>query len=199
MESSSRPRFSMSSAFRCAIGFCSWRCRVVMKVPLEVDVAGARCCGDTGLDQDAVTGCGGGDVAIAKVAYGSLAQRSDAAEADAHPAPRRHQDSGFFASIEQCLVTRGVEDGRRLAEGDSASFTGGDHACPEPFGVQTLGHAVVVPVLFECIEHAGGAARPRLALGEVVDEIVQFGGAEHAAGVSVLLDQAISALAGQHA
>src|SRR5215208_6778008 len=139
-----------------------------MKVPLEVDVAGARCCGDTGLDQDAVTGCGGGDVAVAKVAYGSVAQRSHAAEADAHPAPRRHQDSGFFAGIEQCLVARGVEDGRGLAEGDSPSFTCGDHGGPEPFGVQALRYAVVVPVLFECIEHAGGAARPRLPLSEVV-------------------------------
>src|SRR5215213_1975345 len=133
MASSSRPRFSMSSAFRCAIGFCSWRCRVVMKVPLEVDVAGPRCCGDTGLDQDAVTECGGGDVTVAKVAYGSLAQRRHAAEADAHPAPGWHQDSGFFAGIEQCLVARGVEDGRGLAEGDSPSFTRGDHGGPEPF------------------------------------------------------------------
>src|SRR6185312_15287933 len=111
MASSSRPRFSMSSALRCAIGFCSWRCRVVIGVPLEVDVARARCCGNAGLDQDAVTGCGGGDVAIAKVAYGSLAQRCHATEADAHPATRWHQDSRFFAGIEQCLIARSVEDG----------------------------------------------------------------------------------------
>src|SRR5712675_80720 len=122
MASSSRPRFSMSSPLRWAIGLCSWRCRVVMKVPLEVDVAGARCCGHTGLDQDAVTGCGGGDVAVAKVAHGSLAQRCHAAEADAHPASRRHQDSGGFAGVEQCLVARGVEDCRGLGEGDGAAL-----------------------------------------------------------------------------
>ena len=46
---------------------------------------------------------------------------------------------------------------------------------------------------------AGGSAGPGLALGEVVDERVELGGVEHAVGVGVLLDQADSALAGQHA
>src|ERR1700722_9876695 len=123
MASSSRPRFSMSSSLRWAIGFYSWRCRVVIGGPLEVDVAGARSCGHAGLDQDAVTGCGGGDVTVAKVADGPLAQRCHAAEADAHPASRRHQDSGRFAGVEQCLVARGVQDGRRLTEGDCPSLT----------------------------------------------------------------------------
>src|SRR5712671_6345159 len=168
MASSSRPRFSMSSPLRWAIGLCFWRCRVVMKVPLEVDVAGARCCGHTGLDQDAVTGCGGGDVAVAKVAHGSFAHRCHAAEADAHPASRRHQDSGGFAGVEQCLVARGVEDGRGLGEGDGAAVTGGHDGGPEPFGVQALGHAMGVPVLLEGVEHAGGSACPGFALGEVV-------------------------------
>src|ERR1700722_4617691 len=199
MASSSRPRFSMSWSLRWAIGFCSWRCRVVMRGPLEVDVAGARSCGHAGLDQDAVTGCGGGDVAVAEVANGPLAQRCHAAEADAHPASRRHQPPGGFAGVEQCPVARGVEDGCGLTEGDRPSVTGGDHGGPEPFGVQTLGLAVVVPVLLECVEHAGRSACPGLALGEVVDQFAEFGGGEHAVGVSVLLDQADSALAGQYA
>ena len=151
------------------------------------------------MDQDAVTRCGGGDVAVAKVAHGSLAQRCHAAEADAHPASRRHQDSGRFAGIEQCLVARGVEDGRGLGEGDGAAITRRHDGGAKPLGVQAVGHAVVVPVLLEGVEHAGRSARPSLALGEVVDEYVEFGGAEHAVGVSVLLDQADSALACQHA
>src|ERR1700724_2737146 len=134
MPSSSRPRFSMSSSLRWAIGFCSWRCRVVIGFPLEVDVAGARSCGHAGLDQDAVTGCGGGDVAVAKVTHGPLAQRNHAAEADAHPASRRHQDSGGFAGVEQCLVARGVEDGRGLGEGDGAAVTGGHDGGAKPLG-----------------------------------------------------------------
>src|SRR6478609_1105811 len=199
MASSSRPRFSMSPALRWAIGFFSWRCRVVIEVPLQVDVAGARCRGYARLDLDAVTGCGGGDVAVAKVAYGSLAQRCHAAEADAHPASRRHQHSGSLARVQQRSVAWGFDGCRGLAEGDSPALTGGDHGGPEPFCVEALGHTVVVPVLLEGVEHACRSARPRLALGEVTDQIGEFGGAEHAVGVSVLLDQADSALAGHHA
>ena len=113
--------------------------------------------------------------------------------------PIRHPDgistpaaSPASSSVWSPGVSRTVAD---LSEGDCAAFTGGDDGGPEPFGVQALGYAVVIPVLLECVEHAGRSACPRLALGEVADQIAEFGGAEHAVGVSVLLDQADSALA----
>jgi hypothetical protein len=55
---------------------------------------------------------------------------------------------------------------------DGAALTGGHHGGTKPLGVQALGHAVVVPVLLEGIEHASGSACQCLALGEIVDECV---------------------------
>ena len=92
-----------------------------------------------------------------------------------------------------------ADDGAGLGEGDGAAVAGGDDGRTEPLGVQPVGDAVGVPTLFEGIEHPGRAAGPRLALGEVVDQIVEARDVEHAVGVGVLLHQPDSALAGQHA
>src|SRR3954471_16131476 len=66
-----------------------------------VEVTGPGRGRDAGLDEDAVTDSGGGDVAGTQIAYGAFAQRQDAAEADAHAASRRHQHTGRLADIEK--------------------------------------------------------------------------------------------------
>src|SRR5689334_21038611 len=101
MASSSMPICSMSSAVRWAIGLvgCFWMTVMAVLFWLKfwsvVDVAGPGRGRDAGLDGDAAPiglGCGGrGDLAVAQIPDGALAQREDAAEADAHPAPGRHQ------------------------------------------------------------------------------------------------------------
>lgn len=63
---------------------------------------------DTGLDGDFLAGFGGGDVAVAQVADGALAHGDHAAEADAHAAAARHQDTGLFARVEDRGATLGV-------------------------------------------------------------------------------------------
>src|SRR3978361_698293 len=98
MASSSRPRVSMSSALRWAMGLSGFFCSAVMSAPRwvgrsVVDLAGAGGGADAGLDEDAVAGRGGGDLARAQVADGALPQGQDAAEADAHAAAAGHQDA----------------------------------------------------------------------------------------------------------
>src|SRR3954452_24156868 len=113
MASSSMPICSMSSGLRCAMGLSDFFCRTVMRLlrrcwggGLEehevldlprwsvVDLAGAGGGIDAGLDLHAVAGGGGGERTVAEVADGALAQRQHAAEADPHPAARRHQHAG---------------------------------------------------------------------------------------------------------
>ena len=110
----------MSSAVRWAVGSSVIALIVLMLnlLCLKFDVAGASGCGDAGLDLDVVAGSGGGDVAGAQVAHGALPQRHDAAEADAHPAPRGHQHAGGLAGVEQRLGAVGCHDGAGLGEGD---------------------------------------------------------------------------------
>src|ERR1700712_5819170 len=109
MVSSSLPMISMSSALRCSMGFEAFFWIAVMSGSFSlsvgsrwsvVDVAGAGGGAHAGLDEDAVPGGGGGDLAVAQVADGAFAQRQDAAVADAHPAPARHQHAGVLGGVE---------------------------------------------------------------------------------------------------
>src|SRR6476661_6909234 len=106
IASSSTPSSSMSSGVRWATGFVVFFCRTVIGVSFGVrlielveiigldrldrpwrsvvEVAGAGGGGDAGLDADAVSGGGSGDLAGAQVADRALAHRQHAAVADAH-------------------------------------------------------------------------------------------------------------------
>src|SRR6476659_8647790 len=103
MASSSTPICSMSSGVRWAMGLtgCFWM--TVMGVSSGVDsvidraVAGGGA--DAGLDVHAVPHGGGGDLPVAQVAHGALAQRQHAAEADAHAAPARHQHARGLGGV----------------------------------------------------------------------------------------------------
>src|SRR5215212_12181255 len=121
MVSSSLPMSSMSSAVRWAIGFSGFFCSVVMVcvAPLlgsgrsVVDVARAGGGADARLDEDAVTGRRGGDLAVAQVADGALAQRQHAAVADAHAAAGRHEDAGLLGGVEDGGRPVGFDGGAR--------------------------------------------------------------------------------------
>ena len=93
-----------------------------------VEVAGAGGGGDAGLDRHAVAGLGGGDLAGAQVAHGALAQRQDAAEADAHPAAGRHQHAGVLARVEEGGGAVGLDGRAGAVEGDRAALAGDDGA-----------------------------------------------------------------------
>src|SRR5689334_12709553 len=57
---------------------------------------------DAGLDED-VLGLSGhdrGDFPVAQVAHTALTEREDAAEADAHPAPARHEHAFGLSGVE---------------------------------------------------------------------------------------------------
>src|SRR3954454_16401669 len=93
IASSSAPSVSICSRLRWAIGLSSVCCRfssltMVMSRLSVVDDARAGGGADAGLDLDAVALAGVGDdeVAVAQVAHGTLLEREDAAEADAHAA-----------------------------------------------------------------------------------------------------------------
>src|SRR6202142_4594145 len=95
MASSAAPRSSMSCALRWATGLSALRWIVVMLgLLLQVSVARAGRGRDAGLDEHAVAGRRGGEVAAAQVAPRALAQRDQAAEADPHPAAGRHEHAG---------------------------------------------------------------------------------------------------------
>src|SRR3954454_18665229 len=112
MVSSSLPMISMSSADRWAIGFWDFFCsavtvRLLFSGRSVVDVAGAGGGAHAGLDEDAVTGRRGGDLAVAQVAHGALAQRQHAAGAEAHPGPARHEHAGALGRVEdRCRAVR---------------------------------------------------------------------------------------------
>ena len=93
----------MSSALRCAIGSSGFFCMAVMgRSPSQRSMSQAPAAAETQVwTSDAVAGRRGGEVAVAQVAHGALAQRGDAAEADAHPAAGRHQHAGGLAGVEQ--------------------------------------------------------------------------------------------------
>src|SRR6478735_1384350 len=93
IASSSRPSSSICSAVRWAVG------SMAVNVFLPFDVAGARCGGHTGLDEDARLGRG--DLAGAQVADGAGPERGDAAETDAHTAPGGHEHAGLLADVQQ--------------------------------------------------------------------------------------------------
>src|SRR5215218_3796349 len=129
MVSSSLPRSSMSSAVRWAIGFSFFFCRAVTVRLLfsgrsVVDVAGAGGGAHAGLDEDAVSGGGDGQFAVAQVADGALPQRQHAAVADAHAAAARHEDAGVLGGVEDRGGPVGLHGGAVLREGDSAALTG---------------------------------------------------------------------------
>src|SRR3954451_24990396 len=155
MVSSSLPMSSMSSAVRWAIGFSGFFCSVVTVcvAPLlgsgrsVVDVAGAGGGADAGLDEDAVTRRGGGDLAVAQVADRALAQRQHAAVADAHAAAARHEDPRLLGGVQDRGGPVGVQRGAGLREADGAALTGHDDAGAEPLGVQPFGQAGGGPVL----------------------------------------------------
>merc|ERR1712000_556948 len=81
-----RPMSSMSASDRCAVGLTGCLVMTVMRVSFSegVDAAGAGSGADTGLDRDAVgpglAGGRDGELAVAQVAHGALAERDDAAE-----------------------------------------------------------------------------------------------------------------------
>src|SRR3954463_14257508 len=98
---------SMSSGVRCAIGFSGLFCSTVMSggsscgaAGSVVDVARAGGGADAGLDEDAVTGGRGGDLAGAQVADGALPEREHAAVADAHPAAAGHEQPGVLGGVQ---------------------------------------------------------------------------------------------------
>ncbi len=102
IASSSTPSSSMSSAVRWAIGLSVFFCIDGHGVSFgRVRGLSGRCrrrrrrrrC-RSGSGRRRRRGVGGGDLAGAQVADGALAQRQDAAEADAHPAAGRHQHAG---------------------------------------------------------------------------------------------------------
>src|SRR4028119_658657 len=131
MSSSSLPMSSMSSAVRCSIGFSVFFCSTVMRCSssgLEwsvVDVAGAGGGADAGLDEDAVARRGRGDLAVAQVPDGALAQREDAAEADAHAAAAGHEDAGLLGGVEDGSGPVGLERRPGPGEGGRAAPAGG--------------------------------------------------------------------------
>src|SRR3954451_3444866 len=112
MVSSSLPMISMSSADRWAIGFWDFFCnavtvRLLFSGRSVVDVAGAGGGAHAGLDEDAVTGRRGGDLAVAQVADGALPQRQHAAVADAHPAAARHEHARLLGGVQdRCRAVR---------------------------------------------------------------------------------------------
>src|SRR5919112_2889635 len=123
MVSSSLPSISMSSADRWAIGFSGFFCsavtvRLLVSGRSVVDVAGAGGGAHAGLDEHAVPGGGGGDLAVAQVAHGALAQRQHAAVADAHAAPARHEDAGLLGRVEDRGGPVGLERRPVLRERD---------------------------------------------------------------------------------
>src|SRR3712207_8140578 len=140
MSSSSLPMSSMSSAVRCSIGLSAFFCRTVMRCGssgLEwsvVDVAGAGGGADAGLDEDAVARRGRGDLAVAQVPDGALAQRQHAAEADAHPAAAGHEDAGVLGGVEDGGGPVGLDALAVLAEGHRAALTRDEHGRPETLG-----------------------------------------------------------------
>ena len=90
------PSSSMSSADRWAIGFVGLLLQIVVMVGsfgssgVELGQWSMSQAPAAALTQVWIRtpspGRGGGDLAVAQVAHGALAQRQDAAEADAHPA-----------------------------------------------------------------------------------------------------------------
>src|SRR5687768_6386478 len=172
ISSSSLPSSSMSSAVRWAMGLVGFFCRAVMGRSLSVvDVAGAGGGADTGLDEDAVTRRRGGELAVAQVAHGALAQRQHAAEADAHPASARHEHAGLLGGVEDGLVAARLDDGAGLAEGQGAALAGHDDRRAEPLEVQRQTLRGVVGL--ERLEQAGRPAGVRRAVGDVRHDRVQ--------------------------
>ena len=193
----------MSSSLRWAIGLCCWRCRcghVGILLSAQRSMSQVPAAADTQVWMR--TPSPGAAVVMSPLRRSRTAPcRSGATQPKQMPIRqpdgiRTPAASPASSSVWSPGASRTVAG---LGEGDGATVAGGDDGRAESFGVQALGHAVVVPVLLECVEHAGRSACPGLALGEVVDQFVELGGVEHAVGVGVLLDQADSALAGQHA
>src|SRR3954453_6765178 len=168
ISSSSLPIRSMSPAVRWAMGLTGFFCRTVMRAPpwsrglgSVVDGAGAGGGTDAGLDEDAVPGGGGGDLAGAQVPDGALAQGQHAAVADPHAAAAGHEDAGLLGGVEDRRPAVGLDGRAGRGEGDRAALTGDDHRRPEPLGEQPVGDAGPGPVLLERLEHPDGAAGPR--------------------------------------
>src|SRR3954467_15373563 len=140
MVSSSLPMISMSSADRWAIGFWDFFCsavtvRLLFSGRSVVDVAGAGGGAHAGLDEDAVAGRGGGDLAVAQVADGALAERQHAAVADAHPAAARQEPPGVLVGAQDRGGAVGLERAPRLGEGDRAALAGDQDPRAEALGV----------------------------------------------------------------
>src|SRR3954451_5239044 len=192
--SSSLPMISMSSADRWAIGFWDFFCsavtvRLLFSGRSVVDVAGAGGGAHAGLDEDAVTGRRGGDLAVAQVAYRTLAQRQDAAVADAHPAAARHEHSGVLGGIQDRGGAVGLEGRPGLREGHRPALAGHDDRRTEPLGVEPLSDAGRLPVRLQGLEHADRPAGPGRPLVQVGNEIGDRRGVEHPGGVRVLLHE----------
>ena len=110
MASSSRPMFSMSSAVRCAIGLSGFFCITVMAVSSQRSMSQAPAAADTQVWTS--TPSPGAAVVSSPVRRSRTAPSrsgSDAAEADAHPAARRHQHAGALAGVEQRRRAVGVD------------------------------------------------------------------------------------------
>src|SRR3954452_367432 len=183
MSSSSLPMSSMSSGVRCSIGLSAFFCRTVMRgssrpVRSVVDVAGAGGGADAGLDEDAVPGDGGGDLAGAQVADGALAQGQHAAVADAHAAAAGHEDAGVLGGVEYGGGPVGLDARAGFGEGDRAALAGDDDRGPEALGEEPVDDAGGAPVLLQGLEHADRATRPGGALGEVGDQLGDGAGVE---------------------
>src|SRR5882757_5574796 len=189
MTSSSAPRVSMSCALRWAIGLSAFFCMTVTGSSSEVDVAGAGRGRHTGLDEHAVAGRRGGEVAAAQVAHRSLAQRGDATEADSHPAARGHEHAGGLAGVEQRGHAVDLDDGAGSGKRNLPAFAGDQDVRAEPFGVQPRGLTGRVEVLFQRVEQTGGPACPGLAFGEVGHELLERRGVEQTVGVGVQLNE----------
>src|SRR3954452_17357871 len=191
MVSSSLPMISMSSAERWAIGFSDFFCSTVTVVSRSsvVDVAGAGGGAHAGLDEDAVPRGGRGDLAVAQVADGALAQRQHAAVADAHAAAARHEDAGLLGGIEDRGGPVGLERRPVPGEGDGPALAGDHHRRPEPLAVEAVAEPGGRPVRLQGLEHADRPAGPGRAPGQVGHQLGDGGGVEHAVDVGVPLDQ----------
>src|SRR3954465_11046199 len=167
MVSSSLPMISTSSAERWAIGLSGFFCTAVTVVSRwsVVDVAGAGGGAHAGLDEDAVTGRRGGDLAVAQVAHGALAQRQHAAVADAHPAAARHEQARVLGGVQDRGRAVGLQRRAGLRERHRAALAGHENRRAEALGVEPLGDAGRLPVRLQRLQHPDRPTGPGGTLG----------------------------------
>src|SRR5918993_5378237 len=194
----------MSASVRCAMGLVwpgradffwtvvmsiSWGCRGRSGSGSVVDVAGAGGCVDAALPLDvaALAGDCGSDGTVAEVADAALAQRQDAAHADAHAAPAGHKHPGGLGRVEDRRRAVEVERGAR-GEAHGAAVAGLHAGGAELLGREGEPGGLVVGG--QRVEQAGRTAGERRPLGQVGHEMGEVGDVEDAVLVVVARHQA---------